>query len=348
MIITKSPLRIGFFGGGSDMPSYFMEHQGRCVNATIDKYVYVLVKKRFDDKIYLKYSQNEVWDINHIDSIEHDFIRETLKYLEIDYGLEIINWADIPTRGTGLGSSSSFLVGLLLALHTLEGNRPSKEELAEQACHIEIELCKKPIGFQDQYAAAFGGINCFHFFNNKQVGSPQVYREEYIIPNSELLTLSNNMMMYYTGRVRDSGHILKDQNDNLKGLDKEAVEAMKENVQLAEQAGRYLPALMFNEFGVALSENWYLKKKFAKGITDPFIDSAYDMFLNSGAIGGKITGAGGGGFFVLYVPEDKKNKVRDSVNHFNEKLKEFSLREMPFKFDKYGSRVLIDVEEHKW
>ena len=141
MIITKTPLRITFTGGGSDMPSFFEKHDGHCINATIDKYVYVLVKKRSDNKIYLKYSENELVDTNTIFEIQHDFIRETLIYLGVDYGLEIINWADIPTKGSGLGSSGSFLVGLLNAIHTLEGNHVSKEKLAQQASHIEMVLC---------------------------------------------------------------------------------------------------------------------------------------------------------------------------------------------------------------
>ena len=163
MIITKTPLRITFAGGGSDMASYYIKHPACCISATINKYVYVLVKKRFDKKIYLKYSDNEVVDVNSVDDVKHDFIRETLKFMSIDYGVEIINWADIPTKGTGLGSSSSFLVGLLLALHTLEGRYVSKESLANQSCFIEIEKCKKPIGVQDQYAAAYGGFNQMRF-----------------------------------------------------------------------------------------------------------------------------------------------------------------------------------------
>ena len=213
MIITKTPLRITFAGGGSDMASYYMKHPATCISATINKYVYVLVKKRFDDKVYLKYSENEVVDVRHIDDIQHDFIRETLKFMNVNYGLEIINWADIPTKGTGLGSSSSFLVGLLLALHTLEGRHVSKENLADQACYIEIEKCKKPIGIQDQYAAAFGG------FNQMEFGVPFLPDEKIVggfgFCDQEIRDISEHLHLFYTGVTRESKDILATQTENL-------------------------------------------------------------------------------------------------------------------------------------
>jgi D-glycero-alpha-D-manno-heptose-7-phosphate kinase len=342
MIVTKTPLRIGLLGGGSDMPSFFKKWGGCCINATIDKYVYVLVRKRFDDKIYLKYSENEVRDIRNIDNIEHDFIRETLKLLEIDYGIEIINWADIPTRGTGLGSSSSFLVGLLLALHTLEGNRPSKEQLAREACHIEIQLCGKPIGYQDQYAAAYGGLNRFDFYANDTVDVLQ-----YPLSSTELLNLTNNMMMFYTGSTRPSSDILTEQNKNLLS-DEGKIDLMKKNVELAYFAHPMFIVNSFDDIGEYLNDNWELKKAFANGISNSFIDKTYNFFKKNGVSGGKITGAGGGGFWLLSIPEYKKDILRKAVSKYNTSLKDFALKEMPFRIDNYGTRVLMDIEEHRW
>ena len=228
MIITKTPLRITFAGGGSDMASYYMEHPATCISATINKYVYVLVKKRFDDKVYLKYSDNEVVDVNKVDDIQHDFIRETLKFMSVDYGVEIINWADIPTRGTGLGSSSSFLVGLLLALHTLEGRHVSKETLADQACYIEIEKCGKPIGIQDQYAAAFGG------FNHMEFSAAENRVSGFGFCDQEIRDISENLHLFYTGVTRESKDILATQTQNLIS-DSEVVQNMHSNVDLAEE-----------------------------------------------------------------------------------------------------------------
>ena len=207
MIITKTPLRITFAGGGSDMASYYTKHPACCISATINKYVYVLVKKRFDKKIYLKYSDNEVVDVSSVDDIEHDFIRETLKFMNIDYGVEIINWADIPTKGTGLGSSSSFLVGLLLALHTLEGRHVSKEALASQSCYIEIDRCKKPIGVQDQYAAAYGGFNQMRFGTDVNRGDFKEVKG-FGFCDQDLRNLSDHMALFYTGVTRESKEIL--------------------------------------------------------------------------------------------------------------------------------------------
>ena len=238
MIITKTPLRITFAGGGSDMASYYMKHPATCISATINKYVYVLVKKRFDDKIYLKYSDNELVNVRHIDDIRHDFIRETLKFMNVGYGVEIINWADIPTKGTGLGSSSSFLVGLLLALHTLEGRTVSKEALANQACYIEISKCGKPIGIQDQYAAAFGGFNKMEFGNNMARGD---YRNVsgFGFCDQEIREVSEHLHLFYTGVTRESKDILATQKENLVS-DDEVVNNMHHNVELANKLAEYL------------------------------------------------------------------------------------------------------------
>ena len=331
MIITKTPLRITFAGGGSDMASYYGEHPGTCISATINKYVYVLVKKRFDDKIYLKYSDNEVVDVNKVDDIQHDFIRETLKFMSVDYGVEIINWADIPTKGTGLGSSSSFLVGLLLALHTLEGRHVSKKTLADQACYIEIEKCGKPIGIQDQYAAAFGGFNHLEFSASEHRVSGFGFCDQ------EIRDISENLHLFYTGITRESKDILATQTQNLIS-DSEVVQNMHRNVEVAEDLVEHLIYKDIDAIPIALRQNWELKKKFAGNISSSELDRVYDVATTiGGANGGKVIGAGGGGFFLFWA-EDKK-KLKDALADY---------QEMPFIIDKYGSRVVLNLETLAW
>ena len=340
MIITKTPLRITFAGGGSDMASYYLKHPACCISATINKYVYVLVKKRFDKKIYLKYSDNEVVDVNSIDDINHDFIRETLKFMNIDYGVEIINWADIPTKGTGLGSSSSFLVGLLLALHTLEGRYVSKESLANQSCYIEIEKCKKPIGVQDQYAAAYGGFNQMRFGTDVNGGD---YKEVkgFGFCDQDLRNLSDHLALFYTGITRESKEILSTQQKNLI-TSSEVVSFMHRNVivadKLSEQLMGYGGHKDIDAIPAAMRENWDLKKKFAGSISNKELDNIYDRALTiGGATGGKIIGAGGGGFFLFWA--DNKKKLRETLADYPE---------LPFVIDKYGSRVVLNMEQLSW
>ena len=336
MIITKTPLRITFAGGGSDMASYYTKHPACCISATINKYVYVLVKKRFDKKIYLKYSDNEVVDVNNVDDIKHDFIRETLKFMNIDYGVEIINWADIPTKGTGLGSSSSFLVGLLLALHTLEGRHVSKESLASQSCYIEIEKCKKPIGVQDQYAAAYGGFNQMRFGTDINRGD---YKEikGFGFCDQDLRNLSDHMSLFYTGVTRESKEILSTQQKNLI-TNKEIVSFMHKNVIVADQLSEQLRYKEIDAIPAAMRENWDLKKKFAGSITNKELDNIYDRARTVGeARAGKIIGAGGGGFFLFWT--NNKKKLRETLADYPE---------LPFVIDKYGSRVVLNMEQLSW
>ena len=336
VIITKTPLRITFGGGGSDMASYYLRYPSTCISATINKYVYVLVRKRFDDKIYLKYSDNEVVDIQHIDDIQHDFIRETLKFMNVSYGIEIINWADIPTRGTGLGSSSSFLVGLLLALHTLEGRYVSKEALAAQACYIEIDKCKKPIGIQDQYAAAFGGFNQMEFGSNIRKGD---YKEisGFGFCDQEIRNISEHLHLFYTGVTRESKDILSIQKENLIS-DQEIVHNMHENVELANKLAEYLTYKDVSSIPITLRQNWELKKKFAGDISNPELDRIYDVATTiGGAEAGKIIGAGGGGFFLFWA--DDKKKLKEALADY---------QELPFLIDKYGTRVVLNLEQLSW
>ena len=331
MILTKTPLRITFAGGGSDMASYYMKHPATCVSATINKYVYVLVKKRFDDKVYLKYSENEVVDVNNIDDIQHDFIRETLKFMNVDYGLEIINWADIPTKGTGLGSSSSFLVGLLLALHTLEGRHISKETLADQACYIEIEKCGKPIGIQDQCAAAFGG------FNHMEFSGKEKRVNDFDFCDQKIRDISDHLHLFYTGITRESKDILATQTENLIN-DEEVVQNMHSNVELAEDLVESLTYKNVDAIPITLRQNWELKKKFADNVSSSELDKVYDVATTiGGASGGKVIGAGGGGFFLFWA--DDKKKLKEALSNY---------QEMPFIIDKYGARVVLNMEDLTW
>jgi D-glycero-alpha-D-manno-heptose-7-phosphate kinase len=338
MIITKTPLRVGLLGGGSDLPDFYKKYGcGLCINFTIDKYVYVIVKKRFDDYIYLKYSDNEIVHKNNINEIKHDFIRETLNYLDIDFGLEIINFADIPTKGTGLGSSSSFLVGLLHALYIIQGVLPDKEQLVDDACYIETIRCNKPIGYQDQIAAVYGGLNACHFYSEPSFNESI----NYWVENINYIDIQDDILLYYTNITRESKDILSQQKNNI--YDDVIFNNMVKNVQIAKQGLHNLIEGNHNSIGNLLDENWKLKKTFSLNVSNNELDNIYNFALSSGAIGGKITGAGGGGFFVFYVPK----KVQ---HHFKENFKiEYpNLREMPFKIDSYGSRVLLNVEQEKW
>ena len=334
MIITKTPLRITFTGGGSDMPSFFEKHDGHCINATIDKYVYVLVKKRSDNKIYLKYSENELVDTNTIFEIQHDFIRETLIYLGVDYGLEIINWADIPTKGSGLGSSGSFLVGLLNAIHTLEGNHVSKEKLAQQASHIEMVLCGKPIGYQDQYAAAYGGLNELKFTadNGHNIKVVPLIKNQ-----DDLNSISQDLLLFYTGITRESSSVLSDQNKNLMSKE-DTINAMKENVDLSKWLAEHLRNKEYQYIGHALRMNWELKLKFSNKVANEDIIKMYDKGREGGASGGKIIGAGGGGFMMFYVERTKQQSTEGMVSELG------NYKIMNFNIDHYGSRVLLNVE----
>ena len=324
-------MRITFAGGGSDLQAYYNLHRATCISATINKYVYVLVKKRFDTKVYLKYSENEVVDVSDIDSIQHDFIRETLKFMNVNYGVEIINFSDIPTRGTGLGSSSSFLVGLLLALHTLEGRDVNKEGLADQACYIEIEKCGKPIGIQDQYAAAYGGFNQMKFSARKR----EV--RGFGFCDAELRDISEHLSLFYTGITRESKNILATQTKNLLS-NEEVIQNMHYNVEVANDLAEQLVKKNIDEIPIALRKNWELKRSFAGNISNPELDNVYDRATTiGGAAGGKLIGAGGGGFFLFWT-EDKK-KLKEALADY---------KEMPFVIDKYGARVVLNLEQLSW
>lgn len=320
MIITRTPFRMSFAGGGSDIASFYEKHDGCVLSTTINKYMYISVHPSFEMKeTVLKYSQTEI--VDNIDTIDHRYFKEILSLLRIS-GVEISSTADVPA-GTGLGSSSSFTVGLLHALYSYKGKFVSKEKLAKKACEIEIERLKNPIGKQDQYAAAYGGLNFYQF--NKD-GS--VFVEPIIMKKELYAQLERNLMMFYTGELHSANAILKEQSINIASGDKE-----KNQLKMCELAKELRSELQQNNvdaMGEILNEGWKLKRTLANGISNPEIDEYYETALRHGAIGGKLLGAGGGGFLLFYVPEKRQQEVRMALN----------LTQMPISFDNQGSSVI--------
>lgn len=320
MIITRTPFRMSFAGGGSDIASFYEKHGGCVLSTTINKYMYISVHPSFELKeTVLKYSQTEV--VDDISKIDHKYFKEVLNLLRIS-GVEISSTADVPA-GTGLGSSSSFTVGLLHALYSYKGKFVSKEKLAAKACEIEIDRLKNPIGKQDQYAAAYGGLSFYQF--NKD-GSVFV---EPVIMRSELYSqLERNLMMFYTGELHSASAILKEQSVNITSGDKEANQLKM--CDLARELREELQHNNIDAMGEILNEGWNLKRTLANGISNPEIDEYYDIAMKHGAIGGKLLGAGGGGFLLFYVPENRQYEVRMAMG----------LQQMPFSFDYQGSAVI--------
>jgi D-glycero-alpha-D-manno-heptose-7-phosphate kinase len=324
MIISSTPLRVSFLGGGSDLPSYYRRRGGLVLSTTIDKYVYVTISRKFDDAVRVSYSRTE--EVATASQVEHPVVREALGFLGVQGGVEITSIADIPAKGTGLGSSSSFTVGLLNALHAFRGRHVAADQLAEESCHIEMDRCREPIGRQDQYAAAFGGFNCIRFHEDDTVTvqrflwKPEVFED-----------LQSRLMMFYTGITRSASALLSEQSSNMTS-DDDKVAIMDRMVASAEAALADLRDGRLDSLGEALHENWELKKSLARGISNPAIDQAYDAARAAGAIGGKILGAGGGGFLLFAVPEDRRESVRNALS---------ALREMPFRFSRHGSRIIF-------
>jgi D-glycero-alpha-D-manno-heptose-7-phosphate kinase len=325
MIITRSPLRISLGGGGTDLPSYYRKHGGFLIAAAVDKYIYITVHRRFVDGFLLKYSDLE--EVGTIDEIEHPIIREALKLAGIqERNLEIASMADIPA-GTGLGSSGSFTTALLKALHALRKNLVHPSELAEQACCIEIEKLHEPVGKQDQYISAYGGITCFEFLPDGRVqASPLNISEE------TLLELEDNLLLFFTGYARSASKILREQDQKSTQSD----EAMLDNLhfvkELGRQSQRALEASNLSEFARLMDVHWQRKKERSAIMSNEFINDSYDTAMANGALGGKLIGAGGGGFLLFYV-EDKA-RVRNA-------MRERGLTEVRFRFEPEGTKLLI-------
>ncbi len=320
MIITKTPLRISFAGGGTDIPEYYHINGGAVVSATINKYMYITVNPKFDGSIRVSYSKTEI--VPKVEALNHEIVKACMEMVGIKGGIEITSIADIPS-GTGLGSSSAFTVGLLNALYTYMGNTLSAEELARRACEIEIDILKHPIGKQDQYAVAYGGLNYFRFHKDETVERDRIW-----LPDVDMRNMTAKLMLFYTGFTHNANEILTEQKAHM--CDK--IETMDGIKKLAGIMSHKLMEDGFDSsFGQALQEGWMKKQRMASSITNPEIDKLYQKAINAGAGGGKLLGAGGGGFILFYVEPGYQDKVREALS---------GLKEIEFHVTKYGSRVV--------
>ncbi|MBT3362714.1 MAG: GHMP kinase [Chloroflexi bacterium] len=323
MIISRTPFRISFVGGGTDLRGFYETEGGAVVSTAINKYMYIIVNKRFENSIRVSYSKTEI--VDSVEQISHPIVREALKLTGIDSRIEIASMADIPA-GTGLGSSSSFTVGLLSALYAYKGIEKSIEQIVKEACHIEIDILEEPIGVQDQYITGYGGFRFFQFNTDGSVHTEQVL-------NQNKQQIANNLMLFYTGDTRGAKSILGEQKANMKQADKFAFLKQMRDMALALR-------LQLNNgtspdiLGDYLHKGWLLKKKLASGISNSKIDKYYEKALKAGALGGKLLGAGGGGFLLFYCPQEKQLQVRDALSEITWKQ---------FSFEDEGSKI-INIE----
>jgi D-glycero-alpha-D-manno-heptose-7-phosphate kinase len=319
MIISKTPFRISFAGGGTDLNEFYKINPGAVISTTIDKYMYLTINKRFDDTIRVSYSKTEI--VDNVNKIKHPIAREALKLTGILKGVEIVSMADIPA-GTGLGSSSSFTVGLLNILHAYKGQHKSAEELAREACKIEIDILKEPIGKQDQYAVAYGGLNHIQFNNDETV-----FVDKVICSRQTKDLLNSNLLLFYTGIARRSNSILSDQRKNTK----KNLEYLKAMCGLSFEIK---DALIHNDdlkFAGLLHKGWLFKKKLSGDISNVKIDYYYKKALETGALGGKLLGAGGGGFLLVYCEKKYQKELRAALG---------SLKETKFMLEPQGTKII--------
>lgn len=322
MIITRTPFRISFAGGGSDLRNYYEKFGGSVLSVSINKYIYLSMHPYFDENSYLlKYSKTEL--AKSLDEIQHPIIKEVFKKYGI-VGVDFNSSADIPS-GTGLASSSAFTVGLINLCNVFTDNYMDKEEIANQACKIEIEDLKEPIGKQDQYACACGGLNFIKF---NKCGAVDV--EKLYLPTDAYHVLEKNLLMFYTGKTRAAGSILAEQKKNTTS-DEAKINNLHKMVKLSEDLREELLKGNVNAMGEILHTGWMYKKELANGISNPDIDYYYDLAIKNGALGGKLLGAGGGGFLLFYVEEHYKNKVREALK---------DLKEIDFNFDNKGTNII--------
>lgn len=323
MILVKTPFRISFVGGGSDLPSFYKRHYGAVVSTTIDKFMYIAIHPYFHNKIRVKYSRTE--DVETVAEIRHPLVRECLKFQKIEQGMEVASFADIPA-GTGMGSSSAFTVCLLHALYTLRSKPVTPEQLASQACFIEIERAGEQVGKQDQYAAAYGGLNYIRFNQDGTVAVEAVDCSAWTMEE-----LQRHLMLFYIGRERQASSILSEQSRNMNNREK-----YEHVVQMAELASKLRNALEEGEIaavGDILHQGWILKSTLATGISNPVVDQYYHLARGAGATGGKLLGAGGGGFMLIFCAPEKQSAVREALD---------DLREMTFAMSQQGSTVIYD------
>lgn len=328
MLITQTPLRVSLAGGGTDLAAYYNQAGGAVVGSAIDKYVYVILNRRFDEKIYISYSSKEI--VDSVDEIQHALVRESMRMTGVERGVEIAIMADIPSEGSGLGSSSSLTVGLLNAFYTYRGVQAPAEQLAAEACKIEIEVCGKPIGKQDQYIAAYGGLRYYQFLPDGSVTN-----EELPLTGAKRQELGARLLLFYTNITRQADVILKEQTrrSDEKRAELDQLKAMANEVRDAVRRGD------LDTIGLVLRRSWELKKGLAGGISRPEIDTMVDQAASGGALGCKICGAGGGGFLMTYCARNRKSDLRKAMAEY---------REMPFFLERFGSRVIFNVEGYEW
>jgi D-glycero-alpha-D-manno-heptose-7-phosphate kinase len=328
MIISQTPLRISLCGGGTDFKDYYSLHGGVVLSTAIDKYVYVIVKERFDEKIYIDYAKKEV--VDSIDEIKHDLVREAARKAGMTTGFEATMLADIPSEGSGLGSSSSLTVGLLNSFYHYQGIQPTAEQLAKEACEIEIDILKKPIGKQDQYIAAYGGISFIKFNEDDTVEIERIN-----IQNGLKRKLGSNLLLFFTNVTRKADTILTEQREKIS----DRIEYHNQIKCLACKAKEVIENKKIDKIGSLLSENWKLKKELSSNITNELIEKMYDKAMQGGASGAKVSGAGGGGFLLTYCKRDKQDSLREAMAEY---------REMPFLLEPYGSKIIFNYSRYNW
>lgn len=322
VIIVQAPLRISFFGGGTDFPDFYLSEGGCVLSSTIDKYIFVTIKQRFDEKLRVGYTLTEM--VDRIDDVKHELIREALRLTRIHQGVEITTMGDIPSAGSGLGSSSAVTVGSLHAMYTLQGESVTAEQLAREACSIEIDVLQKPIGVQDQYAIAYGGLRFFEFYPDGQIVGTRVN-----LSHDLKRRLDESFLLFYTGVGRQADSILTEQKANI--IDR--LQVLREMKGMAYAARDELVKGNLDAMGSMLDHAWTLKKKLASKISNNSIDEMYCAAKQAGALGGKITGAGGGGFILLYCPRERQDAVRSAL---------CNLQELPFRLERDGTKVIFN------
>lgn len=327
MIISRAPVRISLGGGGTDIASYYSNHGGFLIAGAINKYIYLCVNKRFDASIRLSYSKTEI--VRTVDSINHRIFREAFRLLGIQWGIEAVSIADVPAN-CGLGSSSVFTVSLLNALHHFKREYVTLEQLAEEACKIEIEVLGEPIGKQDQYMAAFGGLTCLTFEKNGHVIVEPLQMAPHVLNQ-----LESNLLLFYTRMERSASDILADQTESVKKAETRTVDAMHHIKDIGLRTRAAFQAGDLDAFGKMLDEHWQTKKKLSAKISDPFIDGCYSEAMANGALGGKIIGAGGGGFFMFYCPQDHARLIAA--------MEKKGLLWMPFRFEYEGAKIVANL-----
>ena len=322
MVVVQTPLRISFFGGGTDFPDYYCAEGGCVLSTTIDKYIFIVIKGRFDDMLRLGYTKTEM--VDKLDDLEHNLIREAMRKTGITRGVEVTTLGDIPSAGSGLGSSSTVTVGALHAMYTYRGVLVTAEQLAQEACDIEINKLGAPIGVQDQYIAAYGGLRFMEFLTS---GDVLVNAVE--IDKATKRRLNENTMLFFTGITRSANGILREQKSNMS----RRLDVLNELKQIAYTARDELVAGDLDAIGTFLHESWLLKKSLAGGVSNGAIDEMYTAAKEAGALGGKVTGAGGGGFLILYCPHERQERVRQALS---------GLQELPFLLENDGSKVIFN------